>query len=1085
MDAGQVARNQPRWSGERCAALLTIVLVTLGSVALRSITLGSIILGSACLAAAAERPTIWTEGELYAGEPGTLSIGNPASEAGALLVMAQGHVSSYRVPAVPHYHITDKVPTDPGARLLCQFFTWSFERQSVVASNQLALEISRHPGEGRFGVDVDLAPLVALGETSGWGATALVRVPVFLSREDGIYVNNQGLANLRATMLTPDGPHILAQQFNVSQVFSRDDPEHRRAQVAHGLLVLDQVDGSENARYRIHVETADEFTGGRDVLAQLTDDGVRVGTGRAQFDIQARPDTGFRLAGVTVGGVPLLARGGEGAHITMLRRDFMTATDSVQLVSTAGPASAEIVKNGAACAEVLVRGELKPRGVPQALPQRYLLLLRFYAGSAVMSGELMLTNWASTANGMPANYTIPYDGFDFELALDHPGGGAAEVRTLLDDGSEAVYELAAGGNLGVTCGYRAPRHWAEYVGYPDGNYWPENERTGWQDGPILRTEGYQILLDGNPDPRYADRFGNRYRYPRGCVAYLVPGAHKVAVMSGVLPEYSQPVGIRTAVEASAVKVEIRLTDQAAPNAGAKSIPFRAALRKSFTVDFDYAERQGLANFARHHQGPYLGIYNDPSDYSNRLLRFEMVSEGELNELWRRLGFLRQGDRYDFGDRDLQHFSQTFFVGSNRTGGFANWDQAYLELMLGLQGFMGHLKVLRGELDFHTNLGRRQFEDQDYWLEAANPDVPASRVWEVDIEHEDHKGFHLGVSFFGNPLDQIASARMAYETGSIWGVGHTLWIRAIGNRIGRISEEQWLLRSLTVPQRLPGHEWPVEDEILVNGLMFWEDFNSRRVEGDDLCSAPGWTVDPGVLPLFTGDPQETDYPTASWGTPYRYPWVSSKGWFKVIDTFHLVKGLASLREFMPQPAEFPPDSAGRVAAMIDDAELRLAQGGMTLAQWYSFLRLCPNYSPACETHPGLAPWERVYRQRKYYWSCMSTCDERLPDESTNWMGYSFMDAYVAAARQYLRYGERESAFYMLRAALNHLSTQRWSVGGGSPCDEPPDSKQTDFFWSASYPGEMSLWKMIRDEGFLPDFESAYPNLFPMQKRYSGW
>ncbi|MEW6741899.1 MAG: hypothetical protein AB1486_03985 [Planctomycetota bacterium] len=1030
---------------------------------------------SLAVAQTVSKPVIWTDGDFAAGSLATMNVENPGAQLGVLLVLTGEKLLVRPLPPKPRISITAPVPPIPGAQVTCQVYSWS--SQGVVASNILPLTIGRHADKSEFSVDVTLKPLAFDDERSGYGQMALARVPLYFTRHDMIRIDPRGLAHLEATMLAPGGPRILAQQFNVTHVSYRGDPERCVAKVVQGFLVLDEVHGEGRATYPVRISATTSSPRIEKALAVQEGAGISVDTGLALFRMQAG-EGGFRIENVVVEGAPILAA--PGGFLCMQRRDLAGGPQSQRLLSTWGAAKASIVKNGPAAAEILVSGELRAEGDASSLPQRYLLVLSFHAGSSVMKGELMLTNWASTIDGRPANYTIPYDGFGLEFHLAPSAADATQATVLLDDGRTASYALAAGDAVNLTLGYASPLYYAEYTGLGDASYWPENERL--PEGS-LRTQGYTVRRNGSPDPLYAARVGRADLYPAACVMRLERGEHSVVAMSGDRPRHDQPVGVAACAAGGDVRLEVWLSDPLAVNERGKSLPFRSTLRKRFAVDFAGEGVNDLANFARCHQAPYWGVYTDLGDYSGRLFRFETLSSDQRSFLWRWLGFLKEGESYENADLAAHQYCHTYYLGRNRTGGYHNWDQAFFDLSEGLRGHMGYLKALRSELNFHTMLGQAQFEDADFNRGVANPAIPATTNWSVDIEHEDHKGFHAGVTFFGNPLDEASLARMAYASLGRPTQGRELWVRAAGNVIGRIGEEQGILRSLREPLVLPGHSRPVEDEILESGLKYMEDILRRRVDPADPCNTSGWTAEPEPLPPFDGDPTVHDYPTAKEAASERYPWVSRNGWFKVLESFHMVKGLASVLEFMPEVGEFPDTYRHRIAIVVDEARLRLAQGGMAFAQWYSFLPWCPNFVSGCSRYSHLAPWERYARQRKYYWSCMPTCDDRLVDQENNWMAYSFMDAYAEAALQYLARGERDAAFYMLRAALNHLSTQRWPEAPRDPCGEAPDQKTTDFFKGSSYPSEMRLLKIICDAGFLYLLESPYPNLFPLRSPYA--
>ncbi|MFO0981580.1 MAG: hypothetical protein U1E76_07470 [Planctomycetota bacterium] len=1031
---------------------------------------------------AEERPTIWVDGKTEPGQTVILKIKNPIGARGGLLIASEGALTAIRIAKSDYTEVPCKVPNSPGQLFTCQFFTWDGD---YVGSNVLPITVDEQGGGGPFSAIMDVKPICPADEISGYAMNALAVVPVYLAEQDDVRVDGNGFCNLKATMLTKGGPRIVAQQFNALQVHHRDDPNRRRAMLAHGMLVLDQVDGSSNKSFQILVEAAKDFTGSQAPIAALVNDTVVVDTGAARFTLVASPTWGFRFASVVSAGRELLRDHSGNGMVYMDRRRFDNHIGLDRLSSTAGPATAEIVKNGPSCAEIVVRGDLMPSDDPGAVPQAYELRLCFHTGSAKVAGELMLTNWSYQRDGVLANYVIPYEGFGLILRLNRKTDSVTQASFLRDAEQMADYDLARDGDSAdVLVGFKTARWSEEYQGLGEKLYWPENQRVDVNSGGTdLRTKGYWLSSNGKPDPRYSSHYGNPDLYPLACAATVSVDQTRIAVQCGTFPEYAQPLGLCITQNTDSTMVDLALTDWRATNDYGKSIPWRSNLRKSFAVDFDFNPADGLVNFARQEQFPYLGIYTDVASYDGRLRRFAMISVADRNDEWKKTGFLQPSDSFAYSNPARKDLRYPFFIGANHTGGFNNWDQQYIQFLLGLHGQMGYLLELRWNVTFHSMLGVRQFDDARFGDGAQNQDqVMATQKWEIDIEHEDHKGYHLGAAFFGNPLDVDCLAHQAYFTLGMADVGKTLWIRAIGNRIGRTVEEQGFLRSLLTPRRISGSGQNIEDEILEHGLSYCEDFNGRRIDGNDPCGTGGWTVDPELLPPFKADPEDSDFPTASSGAPRRYPWVSKSGMAKVIDAFHLTKGLGAVREFLPPPEDFPAAYRSRIADLAYYSSLRLAQGGLTFAQWYAFLDpRCQNFDPACSSHRHLAPWERNQRQKKYYSMCMDICDDRIMDEDNNWMAYSFMDAYCEAAEQYLARADLKSAFYMVRYALNHLSSVRWAKGPATPCGAPPDLRQNDFFWGSMYPAEIRLWKLVRDWGFDELLESSYPNLFPVEKK----
>ncbi|MFO0982837.1 MAG: hypothetical protein U1E76_14085 [Planctomycetota bacterium] len=936
-----------------------------------------------------------------------------------------------------------------------------------------------------FSVVVDVKPMRAEDDRSGFTRQALALVPVYLAETDDVELGEQGFCNLHASMLTSGGPRIVAQQWDALQVYHRHDPARRRAMLAHGALVLDRVEGQSNQTFQILVENAANSADSLPGLARVEGRRVVIDTGAARFTLAASDAEGFRLASALVNGHEVLHDHGENGTLFMYRRNLAQGGAVDTLRSSLGTASAAIKKNGSACTEVVVHGEMKPASDPTGLGQRYVLLLRFHRNSTRVAGELLLTNWSYSHDGAPANYIIPYDGFGMTLRLAH-GAGQHAFASLARDGDQlADCELAqSGDSASVLLGYKQPRQSGEYEGLSERNYWPENARRDADAGGLdLVTKGMWLLLNGRLDPRYVARCGDPTIYPTACAARVRAGASEIAAMSGSFPEYAQPVGLTITQQPESTRIEVALTDYRAPNALGKSIPWRSCVRKAFALDFGFSADQDLFEFVRSEQVPYIGIYANVADYDGRCRSFAFLADQDRNALWQETGFLEPGDAYYYGNPARKDLRYPFWIGANRTGGDNNWDQQFIDFLLGLHGKTGNLLALRWNINFHTQLGVRQFDDAMFDAQPLNPDQRVTTNWEIDIEHEDHKGYHLGTAFFANPLDIECLAHQAYFTLGMPDVGAILYIRAIGNRIGRIAEEQGFLRSLFCPEIIGGGHDTIEDAILERGVSYYEDFDARRIDPADPCGGGGWTMAPTILPAFRGDPEDIDFPVANAGTPARYPWVSKAGAFKVIDAFHLVKGLSSVREFMLSAADYPAPYRARIAALELSARLRLAQGGITIAQWYAFLfPFCANFDPACTSFAHLPPWERIRRQKKHYPSCMSICDDRIMDEDNNWMAYSFTDAYAEAAEQYVALGDVRSAFYMLRYGLNHLSTVRFGDLAGDACGPPADKKQNDFFWSSIYPGEMRLWKDLRDWGWDAKFAASYPNLFPVENRW---
>jgi hypothetical protein len=1046
------------------------------------------IVGAACFgltlvlagaARAGQRPTIWIDDVPVPGETVKLKIQNPLDAPGTLLLASAGRWAALPLPKASYQELDCNVPNYPGALFTTQFFSWD---GGYVGSNVLAVTIEDPGGGGSFRQLMDVKPMAASDDVSGYASNVLVVVPVYLAESDDIQVNAEGFCNLKATTVG-SGPRIVAQQFNVLQVYHRDDPQRRRAMLAHGQLVVENIHGEKNQTFQIVVEAAKDFPGSQAPIATAVDDKIFVDTGAARFTLVVSPVDGFRVASVNVAGREVLRDGGANGTVFMDRRR-LDGSGVDRLYSTNAFSFPEITKNGQSCAEVLIRGELRPPNDHAALPQKYRLLLRFHTGSAKMNAELMLTNWDYEIGGVPANYVIPYESFGFTVQLAKKTGAASTVSYLRDSEQLADFDLVkSGDSASVLLGYKTPRWSEEYYGLGEKLYWPENQRVDPNyGGTDLRTKGYWLLANGRPDPRFESRLGNPDIYPRSCAAQITAGDSQVAVVAGPLAEYVQPIGLLAAQQSDALRLDVNLTDWLATNDGGKSIPWRSCVRKSFAVDFNRDVNVALVEFIRNEQFPYVGLYSDVASYDGRCRNFSFISVDDRNTEWKRTGFLKPDDYFSYYNPRRVDLNYPYFIGANHTGGFNNWDQQFLQFLLGIHGAAGFLMELRWNVTFHSMLGVRQFDDSHFPDGPQNPGQASSQKWEIDIEHEDHKGYHLGAAFFGNPLDVEALARQAYFTLGMSDVGKTLWVRAIGNRIGRISEEQGFLRSLFRPQRIKGSRVNVEDEILPHALSFWEDFDSRRLDTNDPCNSSGWSVDPDFLPAFKGDPEDIDFPTASRNGAKRYPWVCKTGYAKVIDAFHLTKGLASVKEFMPPPEDFPADFRERVGNMIYNARLRMAQGGMTFAQWYAFLSpYCSNFDPACDSHQHYAPWERNQHQRKYYSICLDICDDRTMDEDNNWMAYSFMDAYCEAAEQYLDRGDVTSAFYMLRYALNHISSVRFKSPPSTPCGDPPDVRQNDFFWSSIYPGELRLWKLLRDWHFDDLLSSSYPNLFPVEKK----
>lgn len=1021
------------------------------------------------------KPLLAIQGQIKPNQEITFKIFNPFKTDGILFTEVDGQNISTKIPPVEYHELKMVVPDLPGKMFICNFFT---RVNGVIEfSNTLPVQIPLETEFHGFSVNITAKPMMAADDKSGWHKNSIVTLPILLSEKDDIKVDINGLCNLKAELISNTNIKILAQQFNCLSVFHRGDKTKQRARVVHGYILLSETAGHTNESYEFVIKTTNGFLGSASLITSQHNDVVTVDTGASKVKLVTNSTNGFAINSIEVAKQNVLDI--NGGHIYMLRRHFDGTPGVDYLSSLNGNAKITVVKNGQAYTELLISGTLLPQNNLWAIPQQYNLLLKMHAGSTEIDGELMLTNISASIDGIPSNYIIPYDGFGIKLNFVKDLDNTIKQNILMTGSNMASYTLDTNDQISVLCGYKAPRWNAEYEGLQDWHYWTENQRVEGGTTLDFVTKGFSIYKNGTIDGGQSNFFNNPAMYPAGCVSHLQVDNSNFAFQVGTYPEYEQPIGITVENVGRIAAVNLCLTDKLAPNKLGKSIPWRTSIRKSFYIDLDYFESQGLLNFVLARQTPYFGIYNKITNYNNRGFNFNWLEANERNALLQKIGFLKPGDGHQLINPLRKNIGKPFFVGSNRTGGTMNWDTAYNFYTMALNGLPGSLMALRLQLTFHSILGHKQFEDNQISKGVLNPNQPVSTIWAIDIEHEDHKGYHVGVLLFGNPLDVVALSRMAYETLAAR-VGNTLWIRAVGNQIGRLIEEQSTLRGLIWPQKILNSS-NIEDDILPNTLNYIEDFFNRRIDENDPFNSSGWMSEPGLLPAFTQDPEEADWPVAHLGLPKRYLTVKKAARVKMIDEFHLSKGLAAFREFLLTIQDFPTAYQNRVINILKIANLRQAQRAMTFAQYYTFLAFC-NFTPACTQYKRMTPWERVVRQKKYYPSDMTICDPRFRDEENTWGGYDYMDCYADAAAQYLNAGDNKSAFYILRAALNHMAMNRWNKPPGNPCDAPPDGKQNDFFGGIHYSSYNRVLRMIRDRGFLDKFTHQYPMLFPTEVKW---
>ncbi len=1028
------------------------------------------------------KPSLSFAGKIAPGEEIILKISNPGGKEGILLVQINDKSTTIKIPPVTSYEVKQKIPSDQAGQTFISNF-WTRINGVIYHSNTLPIQIPDPDSESnKLNIKITARPIRATDDPAGWKQNAVVTLPVFLKESDDILVNADGTCNLKAELVSGQGIQILSQQFNVQNVYNRNDLSKRRARIVHGYVVVNNVNGHKNEVYDFIVK-ATTSTRAKHVLTNQAGNLTYVDTGAAKFTLNAS-EKGFWIRSIEVAKQHILSP--NGGNLYIYRRHFDGSPGTDYLTSNFGKAKIEVVKDGSSYCELMITGTMLPENAtPATVPQKYFLLLKFHIGSTEIDGELMLVNTNVSLDGNAANYTIPYDGFGLKLLFTKDADATVSQQILLDSGESEALTINTGDQTALLLGYRAARWQGEYEGLWDGHYWPENQRTdGSKPGDLnFVTKGYQFYINNNLDERYKSHFGDILKYPRGCLSHLIYENNDFAFQVGSYAEYEQPIGIVTTDLNNQILIDLQLSSKLSVNKFGKSLPFRTTIRKSFFVDLDYFAPQGMINKLIANQTPYIGIYSTLSDYNKRGFNFEWVNTDERFNLLQTLGFMKSGDStYQYKDMNRGTMWRPFYIGSNRTGGIMNWDQALIQYCFALHGFMGWLMGLRLQLTFHSILGRRQYEDPDLQRGVLNPSQPCSTLWPIDIEHEDHKGYHAGVCLFGNPLDVIALSRMAYETLGE-NVGSTLWIRACGNQIGRNMEEQSVLRSLLVPKSMPGKTTLIEDDILPNMLNFFRDFFSRRVDPNDPFNTSGWMSEPGPLPPFEDDPEDVDWPVADMKLPYRYLTIKKAARVKMIDEFHLSKGLAAFNEFMIVINDFPSQYQDAMAGWLETGRYRQIQRAMTFAQYYTFLYpYCKNFIPQCGDYQRLTPWERIKRQKKYYPSDMTICDERTMDEDNTWGGYDYMDCYADAAMQFINEGDDKSAFYILRAALNHMAMNRWDRWPSKPCDPPIDNKNNDFFWSTQYSSYNRIWVIIRDHGFLDKFTHEYPMLFPTEIKY---
>jgi hypothetical protein len=123
------------------------------------------------VAHAGQRPAISIDDVPVPGKTVKLTIQNPLDAPGTLVLASAGRWAALPVPKGSYHELDCNVPNYPGALFTTQFFSWD---GGYVGSNVLAVTIEDPGGGGSFRQLMDVKPMAASDDNSGYASNALV-----------------------------------------------------------------------------------------------------------------------------------------------------------------------------------------------------------------------------------------------------------------------------------------------------------------------------------------------------------------------------------------------------------------------------------------------------------------------------------------------------------------------------------------------------------------------------------------------------------------------------------------------------------------------------------------------------------------------------------------------------------------------------------------------------------------------------------------------------------------------------------------------------------------------------------------------